>query len=61
MPDTPWKDTFYEILKELYSSDEAEVVVRMPSLFSDLDRISRTTGIEKEKLVNFQAGGIRSG
>ncbi|MCP4703991.1 MAG: 4Fe-4S ferredoxin, partial [candidate division Zixibacteria bacterium] len=26
----PWNETFYKILKELYSSDEAELAVRMP-------------------------------
>ena len=27
---TPWNETFHAILKELYSREEADVVVRMP-------------------------------
>lgn len=52
----PWNDTFFEILKELYSPEEAEVVVKMPYLFSDLDRIVGTTGMEKRKLQGILKG-----
>jgi hypothetical protein len=47
---TPWNATFYEILKGLYSADEAEIVARMPYSLSDLDRLVKATGYDKLKL-----------
>jgi ferredoxin len=44
---TPWNETFHSILKELYTTEEADVVVRMPYTLSCLDRIARVTNIEK--------------
>ena len=41
---------FFNILKALYSSDEAEVVVKMPYGFSSVDQVEKTTGFEKNKL-----------
>ena len=26
----PWNDTLYQILKELYTEEEAEVIIKMP-------------------------------
>ncbi len=46
----PCNDTFYQILKDLYSSEEAELIVKMPYVLSGLDRIQRITGIDKPKL-----------
>jgi Pyruvate/2-oxoacid:ferredoxin oxidoreductase delta subunit len=46
----PWNQTLYTILKELYTTEEAEVVVRMPYTLSTLDRIARATGLEKNRL-----------
>lgn len=46
----PINGTFYEILKELYSPEEAEVVVKMPYLFSNLERVGKVTHIETAKL-----------
>ena len=43
---------FFNILKALYSSDEAEVVVKMPYGFSSGDQLVRITGFEKNKLKN---------
>ena len=37
----PWNETFYEVLKEIYSEEEADVVVRMPYGLSDLDRVGQ--------------------
>jgi Pyruvate/2-oxoacid:ferredoxin oxidoreductase delta subunit len=55
----PWNEILYTILKELYAPEEAELLVKMPYTFSTLDRIARTTGLEKirvrtilEKLCN---------
>ena len=42
--------TLFNILKELYSSNEAELVVKMPYSLSPADKIEKTTGIEKTKL-----------
>lgn len=40
---SPWSQTFYEILKELYSEEEADVVVKMPFGLASLRKIARTT------------------
>ncbi|MBU0992755.1 MAG: 4Fe-4S dicluster domain-containing protein [Proteobacteria bacterium] len=52
----PVNAAFAEILKELYSLEEAEVVVKMPYVFSSLDRISKLTKTEKTKLKNILDG-----
>jgi len=52
----PMNDTFYEILKALYSTEEADVVVKMPYVSSSLDRISKITKVEKLKLRNILDG-----
>ncbi len=46
----PWNEKFYEILKELYSEEEADVVVKMPYGLSDLDRVAKVTKYETSKL-----------
>ena len=46
----PWNDSLYGILKELYSHDEAELVVKMPYGLGSLDKIEKYTGIERPKL-----------
>jgi len=46
----PWTDSLYEILKELYSTEEADLVIKMPFGFSTLKRIKEQTGIEEAKL-----------
>ncbi len=40
----------FNILKTLYSSEEAELVVKMPYALSPSDQIEKVTGIEKSKL-----------
>ncbi|MGC9324772.1 MAG: ATP-binding protein [Desulfomonilia bacterium] len=47
---TPLNETFYSILKELYTTEEADVVANMPYTLSSLDRISRATRIETDHL-----------
>ncbi|MDD5773060.1 MAG: 4Fe-4S binding protein [bacterium] len=47
---TPWNETFHEILKELYTMEEADVIVNMPFVLSDLNRILRVTKYEEAKL-----------
>jgi Pyruvate/2-oxoacid:ferredoxin oxidoreductase delta subunit len=46
----PWNETFHAILKELYSAEEADVVVKMPYGLSNLDRIEKITKYERSKL-----------
>ncbi|MFH1137435.1 MAG: 4Fe-4S dicluster domain-containing protein [Pseudomonadota bacterium] len=46
----PFSESFYEILKSLYSEEEAQVVVRMPYTFSSLDRVAGVAKMEKGKL-----------
>jgi Pyruvate/2-oxoacid:ferredoxin oxidoreductase delta subunit len=46
----PWNEALYAILKELYTSDEAEVVVKMPYGIATIDQIFKATGIEKARL-----------
>ena len=49
---TPWNETFHSILKELYTADEAEILVKMPYTLSSLDRIAKVAGVEKTRLRN---------
>ena len=46
----PWHETFYELLRELYSEKEADVLVKMPYGLSDLNRIARVTKYESSEL-----------
>jgi len=47
---TPWSETFHEILRELYSEEEADVVVKMPYGLASLRKIARTTRYDETKL-----------
>lgn len=50
----PWNETFYEILKELYSEKEADVLVKMPYGLSDLNRVAQVTkygSLELKKIL----------
>lgn len=57
----PMNDTFYDILKELYSAEEAEVVIKMPYVMSSLDRISHITKVEETRLQKILEGLCRKG
>lgn len=57
----PWNETWHSILKELYTTEEADVVVRMPYTLSTLDRISQITKIEKIRLQNILENLCRKG
>jgi ferredoxin len=39
----PWNETLYEILKELYTPEEAEVLVRIPYGLSTLEEVASST------------------
>lgn len=46
----PWNDQLYAILKELYSEEDAELIIRMPYGLTPLDRLEKVTGIPRPKL-----------
>jgi ferredoxin len=47
---TPQTETFREILRTLYSPEEAELVARIPFTLSTAERIARVTGIDPADL-----------
>jgi ferredoxin len=53
---TPWNDKLYAILKELYTAEEADVVVRMPYGLSTLNELVKATGFEKGALSRILDG-----
>jgi formate hydrogenlyase subunit 6/NADH:ubiquinone oxidoreductase subunit I len=46
----PWNDKLYAILKELYTEEEADVVIRMPYGLSTFDELKKATGYEDGSL-----------
>jgi len=52
----PWNNTLYEIFKELYSPEEAELIIRMPYGLANLQHIARSTKYEPGKLQKLLEG-----
>jgi ferredoxin len=52
----PWNDTFRELLKELYSVEEADLIVRMPYGPTTLDHLEHTTGSSRTDLERLLEG-----
>ncbi|MCK5242362.1 4Fe-4S binding protein [bacterium] len=46
----PWNNDFYSLLKELYSLEEAELLIKMPYALSTLNRVQAITGWEATSL-----------
>ncbi|MCP5104726.1 MAG: hypothetical protein GY950_15180 [bacterium] len=46
----PWNDTLHAILKELYSLEEADLVVRMPAGLTTLEELQTYTKIDPTHL-----------
>ncbi|MFQ5606002.1 MAG: ATP-binding protein [bacterium] len=46
----PWNEAFYEILKELYTPAEAEILIAMPYGLSTFKRIAKITKCEEKRL-----------
>lgn len=46
----PWNESLYQVLKELYTEEEADLVARMPYLPSRLERIAGVSGYEPSRL-----------
>jgi len=47
---SPWNEALHKVLKELYSEQEADLVVQMPYLLSSVERIAGITGMDSAKL-----------
>ncbi|MCX6545884.1 MAG: 4Fe-4S binding protein [Acidobacteria bacterium] len=52
----PWNDTFHALLKELYSAEEADLVVRMPYRPATIEHLERTTGYPRATLERLLEG-----
>jgi ferredoxin len=52
----PWNENFHAILKELYTVEEADLIVKMPYRLSDFNRIQKITKIDETKLRKLLAG-----
>jgi ferredoxin len=48
----PWNETFHALLKELYDEEAADLVVRMPSTMTSLERLKSLTGYDEVRLRN---------
>jgi Na+-translocating ferredoxin:NAD+ oxidoreductase RNF subunit RnfB len=46
----PWNEKFNALLRELYSPEEADVVVKMPYGLSTFERLEKVTGYESARL-----------
>lgn len=57
----PESGEIYEILKVAFSEEEAFVASKMPLRFSTLERVSKTTGYEKERLLKILDGMTKKG
>jgi ferredoxin len=57
----PWNDKLFAILKELYSEDEANLVIQMPYAMASFSRLARATQIEEPKLRKLLAGLCKKG
>ncbi len=53
---TPWNDTFHAILKELYTAEEADLIVKMPYGLANLDQIAKTTKYKRAELQKMLEG-----
>jgi len=56
-----WNDKLYAILKELYTADEAELIVRMPYGLSTLERIEKSVPFDRARLEHLLAGLCEKG
>jgi len=48
----PWNETFHALLRELYSPEEANLVVRMPATLTTFDNLKSATGYDEVPLRN---------
>jgi ferredoxin len=52
----PQKQVFFDILKRLYTVEEAELIIKMPYTFSTLEQIAKSVGYEILKLKHLLEG-----
>src|ERR1039457_1214925 len=52
----PWNDKLYAVLKELYTEEEADVVIKMPYGLSTLEELEKAIGYEKSRLQRILDG-----
>ncbi|GLI39171.1 4Fe-4S binding protein [Geobacter hydrogenophilus] len=57
----PWNERLHAILKELYTSEEADVVIKMPYGLSTFEQLEQATGYEKGKLLRLLEGLTEKG
>ena len=57
----PWNETFHAILKELYTSQEADLIVKMPYGMATLDKIAQVTGYDKTRAQTLLDGLCEKG
>jgi ferredoxin len=57
----PWNETFHAILKELYTTEETDLVVRMPYGMASLDKIAQVTGCDKARAQTLLDGLCEKG
>ena len=53
---TPWNAELHDMLKALYTPEEAELVVKMPYRPSNLERVAKITGFAKSRLARLLSG-----
>ncbi|HBN26540.1 MAG TPA: 4Fe-4S ferredoxin [Desulfobacteraceae bacterium] len=58
---TPRNEAFYQILRAIFSSAEAELFIKMPYSLSNLGRIEKITGYKKIELQKLLAGMCAKG
>lgn len=46
----PWNERLHALLKELYSGEEADVVIKMPYGLTGIDELTKVTGYQKEEM-----------
>ncbi len=47
---TPWNETFHTILEELLSQEEADIIVKMPYVLSNVERVAAITRMSVEEV-----------
>ncbi|MGK5092993.1 4Fe-4S dicluster domain-containing protein [Deltaproteobacteria bacterium TL4] len=52
----PWNETFHAILKELYTTEEADLIVKMPYRMSTFEQVKKITQYEDSKLKKLLNG-----
>jgi hypothetical protein len=52
----PWNETLHEILKQLFTTEETDLIIKMPYRLSGFDRIQKISRIEKLKLQKLIEG-----